>query len=187
MAASFQVKSLWFLPIAYVFVARNACGIAEALSCGDTLIAWWNSQRMWVFRRTTSYLFGFIDVVRWQLGLSKTTFTITTKVNTEDVLKRYEQEVLEFGSSTIVFTIIASLALLHLFSLIGGITKIVLELEFKSLEQLILQVILNLLLVMINIPVYQALFIRHDNGRLPSSILFKSFVLASLACLMPII
>nr|XP_023881873.1 cellulose synthase-like protein E6 isoform X1 [Quercus suber]POF22854.1 cellulose synthase-like protein e6 [Quercus suber] len=182
-----QVKSLWFLPIAYVFVARNACGIAEALSCGDTLIAWWNSQRMWVFRRTTSYLFGFIDVVRWQLGLSKTTFTITTKVNTEDVLKRYEQEVIEFGSSTIVFTIIASLALLHLFSLIGGITKIVLELEFKLLEQLILQVILNLLLVMINIPVYQALFIRCDNGRLPSSILFKSFVLASLACLMPII
>nr|XP_023881890.1 cellulose synthase-like protein E2 isoform X3 [Quercus suber] len=182
-----KVKSLWFLPIAYVFVARNACGIAEALSCGDTLIAWWNSQRMWVFRRTTSYLFGFIDVVRWQLGLSKTTFTITTKVNTEDVLKRYEQEVIEFGSSTIVFTIIASLALLHLFSLIGGITKIVLELEFKLLEQLILQVILNLLLVMINIPVYQALFIRCDNGRLPSSILFKSFVLASLACLMPII
>ena len=126
---SFQVKSPWFLPFAYVFVADKACGIVEALSCGDTLKAWWNWQRMSVIRRTTSYFFG----------------------------------------------------------LIGGIKKIVQNLEFNALDQLIIQLILDLLLVMINIPVCQALFTRNDKGRIPSSILFKSIVLASLACLMPII
>ena len=187
MASSFQVESIWFWPFAYVFVARNACSIAETLNCGDTLKAWWNGQRIWLIRRTTSYFFGFIDTISRQLGLSETTFAITTKVVKEDVLKRYEEEVIEFGSSTIMVTIIAALALLHIFCLIGGIKKIFLDLEFIKLDQLILQVILSLLLVMINIPVYQALFIRNDEGRIPSSILFKSVVLVSLAGLIPIV
>nr|XP_023881406.1 cellulose synthase-like protein E6 [Quercus suber]POF22860.1 cellulose synthase-like protein e6 [Quercus suber] len=182
-----QVKSLWFLPFAYVIVARNACSIAEALSCGDTLKAWWNWQRMWVIRRTTAHFFAFINTIVRQLGLSETTFAITEKVITEDVSKRYEQEIIEFGSSTITFTIIATLAMLNFFSSIVAIKKIVLDLEFKVLDQLILHLSLNLLLVMLNIPVYQALFIRNDKGCIPSSILFKSMVLASLACLMPII
>ncbi|XP_075671540.1 cellulose synthase-like protein E6 isoform X2 [Castanea sativa] len=182
-----QVKSRWFLPFAYVIVARNACSIAEALSCGDTLKAWWNWQKMWVIRRTTTHFFAFINTIVRQLGLSETTFVITGKVVTKDVSKRYEQEIVEFGSSTITFTIIATLAMLNFFSLIGAIKKIVLDLEFKVLDQLILQLSLNLLLVMLNIPVYQALFIRNDKGRIPASILFKSIVLASLACLMPII
>ena len=142
---------------------------------------------MWVIRRTTANFFGFINTVVRQLGLFETTFVITEKVVTEDVSKRYEQEIMEFGSSTIMFTIIATLAMLNFFNLIGGIKKIVLDLGFKVLDQLILQLSLNLLLVMLNIPVYQALFIRNDKGRIPSSILFKSIVLASLACLMPII
>ena len=170
-----------------MIVARNACSIAEALSCGDTLKAWWNWQQMWVIRWTTAHFFAFINTVVRQLGLFETTFAITGKVVTEDVLKRYEQEIIEFGSSTIMFTIIATLAMLNFFNLIGGIKKIVLDLELKVLDQLILQLSLNLLLVMLNIPVYQALFIRNDKGRIPSSILFKSIVLASLACLMPII
>nr|POF22859.1 cellulose synthase-like protein e6 [Quercus suber] len=182
-----QVESIWFWPFAYVFVARNACSITEALSCGNTLKTWWNGQRIWLIRRTTSYFFGFIDTISRQLGLSETTFAITTKVVIEDVLKRYEEEVIEFGSSTIMVTIIAVLALLHIFSLIGGIKKIFLDLVFIKLDQLILQVILSLLLVMINIPVYQALFIRNDEGRIPSSVLFKSVVLVSLACLIPIV
>jgi hypothetical protein len=90
MASFFQVKSIWFLPFAYIFVARNACSIAEALSCGDTLKAWWNWQRMWVIRGTTAYFFGFIDTISRQLGLSKTIFAVTAKVVTEDVLKRYK-------------------------------------------------------------------------------------------------
>ncbi|KAM4092146.1 hypothetical protein ACB094_06G015400 [Castanea mollissima] len=182
-----QVKSIWFLPFAYVFVARNVGSIAEALSCGVTLKAWWNWQRMWVIQRTTSFFFGFIDTISRQLGLSETTFALTTKVCTEDVLKRYRQEVIDFGSPTIMLTIIATLALLNLFSLIGEIRKIVLDFEFKVLDQLIMQVILELLLVLINIPVYQGLFIRNDKGRIPSSVLFKSIVLASMACLIPII
>ncbi|KAA8527078.1 hypothetical protein F0562_008693 [Nyssa sinensis] len=181
-----KVSSLWFLPFAYVFVARNACSIAEALTCGDTLKAWWNLQRMWVIRRTTSYAFAFIDTIIRQLGFSQTAFAITAKVVDEDVLGRYEQEVLEFGSSSVMFTIIATLALLNLFSLIGGIKKIVWDVKLSAFESLIPHMILCWLMVMVNVPVYQALFFRKDKGRMPNTVLFKSIVIASLACLMSV-
>ncbi|KAL6844813.1 hypothetical protein ACP4OV_025472 [Aristida adscensionis] len=35
---------------------------------------------MWLMKRITSYLYGFIDTVRKLLGLSKMGFAITSKV-----------------------------------------------------------------------------------------------------------
>lgn len=179
-----QVSSLWFLPFAYVYAARNACSIAEALVCGDTLEAWWNSQRMWLFRRTTSYLFAFIDTITRQLGFSQSAFSITAKVVDDDVLKRYEEETMEFGTPSVMFTIIATLALLNFFGFSVGILKTIWGNGFT--EGLAVQIGLCLVVVLINLPVYRALFLRDDNGRIPSSVMFKSLVLASLACLIPV-
>lgn len=179
-----QVKSLWFLPFSYVFVAKNLYSVIEALLCGSTIKAWWNLQRMCLIRRTTSYFFSFLDNIKRHLGLSQTEFAITDKVVTDDVIKRYKQEIMEFGSSSIIFTIISTLALLNLFSLVLGITKLVADLDFKAIDQLILQIILCGLIVLVNLPIYEALFLRTDKGCLPFSVMLKSVALASLSCMM---
>ncbi|KAL7186770.1 hypothetical protein ACSBR2_028486 [Camellia fascicularis] len=176
-----EVSSLWFLPFAYVYLARNACSIAESLACEDTLAAWWNLQRMWLIRRTTSCTFAFIDTIIRQLGLSETAFAITAKVVDEDVSKRYEQEMMEFGSSSVMFNIIATLAMINLFGLVGGIVKIVWEMDDESS---IMQIVVCWLVVMVNVPVYQGMFLRSDKGGFPTSVVLKSVVVASLACLM---
>ncbi|OMP04213.1 Cellulose synthase [Corchorus olitorius] len=182
-----EVSSRWFLPFAYVFLSRNIYSVAEALICGSTLKAWWNLQRMWVIRRTTSFFFAFVDCIVRQLGLSQTTFTVTAKVVTEDVSKRYHQEIMDFGSTSIMFTVIATLAMLNLFSLLGALVKMVFwGLEYMDLEKLMSQISICGLLFMVNIPVYEALFFRKDKGSIPASVMFKSIVLASLACLMPL-
>ncbi|KAF5950407.1 hypothetical protein HYC85_012400 [Camellia sinensis] len=168
-----EVLSLWFLPFAYVYLARNACSIAESLTCGDTLKAWCNSQQI-----TTSYAFAFVDTIIGQLGLSQIAFAITAKVVDEDVSKRYEQEMLEFGSSSVMFDIVATLAMLNLFSFVEGIVK------FSVVQGLIPQIVLCWLVVVVNVPVYQALFFRNDKGRFPFSVVFKSIVFASLTCVM---
>jgi len=129
----------------------------------------------------TSYLFGFIDTMSKQIGLSETNFVITDKMVTEDVRKRYEQEIIEFGGSSVMLTILATVALLNLFGLVGGIKRVVVELEF-GWSQLMVQITLSLLVVMINLPVYEALFIRSDKGSISPSIMLKSIVVASLAC-----
>ncbi|KAI9186623.1 hypothetical protein LWI28_019163 [Acer negundo] len=184
-----KASSLWFIPFAYVFIAKNVYSLFEALSCGSTPKIWWNSQRMLIIKRTTAFFFAFIDVIIKQLRLSQTAFVITAKVVTEDVSKRYEQEIMEFGSSSVMFTILGTLAMLNLFCLVGGATsKMVVLREFGALENLISQVFLCGMMVLINLPVYEALFFRKDNGCLPFSVMFKSIVLASVACLiMPII
>ncbi|KAK6947106.1 Cellulose synthase [Dillenia turbinata] len=181
-----KLSSPWVLPFAYVFLAKYAYSLVEGLSCGETIKSWWNLQRTWMIRRTTSYLFAFMDTIIKQLGLSQTTFVITSKVLDDGALKRYEQEIFEFGSSSSMFTILATLAMLNLFTLFGGIMKLALDMQGGRLEQLVLQIILNALIVMVNIPIYQALFFRSDKGKLPSSVLLLSVFLASMACLMPI-
>ncbi|KAK6230067.1 hypothetical protein QUC31_001585 [Theobroma cacao] len=182
-----EVSSRWFIPFAYVFLSKNIYSIAEALICGSTFKAWWNLQRMWVIRRTTAFFFAFIDCIVRQLGLSQTTFSITAKVVTEDVSKRYQQEIMEFGSTSIMFTVISTLAMLNLFSLVGVLKMVFLGgSEYKNIEKLICQVILCVLMVMVNAPVYEALFFRKDRGSIPVSVMFKSIVVASLACLLPL-
>ncbi|XP_028771555.1 cellulose synthase-like protein E6 isoform X1 [Neltuma alba] len=174
-----QLTSPWIIPFLYAFLANYAYSFLEALSCGNTAKAWWNTQRMTLFRRTTSYLFGFIDTISLNLNLSQTKFDVTDKVLSQDTLDCYEREVLYFGSSSVMFTIMATLALLNLFGAIWGIKRLLVD---SSWSHLGLQIVLCFLIMVLNKPIYEALFIRTDRGSLPSKVLFKSIVLASLGC-----
>lgn len=171
---------MWVIPFVYAFLATYGYSLCEYLSCGSTIKAWWNLQRIKFIHRVTSYLFGFINTMTKQLGLSHTNFVITDKVVTEDVQTRYEQGIIEFGGSSIMLTILGTVVLLNLFGLVGGIVRILMELKL-SWNQLMMQITVSFLVVMINLPVYEALFIRTDKGCISSSIMLKSIVVASLA------
>ncbi|MED6218597.1 hypothetical protein PIB30_028031 [Stylosanthes scabra] len=174
-----QPRSLWFLPFAYAFLANTTYSLCEALSCGSTIKSWLNLQRMRFIRRTTSYLFGFIDTLKKQLGLSQTNFVITDKVVTEDVKKMYEKEIIDFGGcSSIMLTILVTLALLNLVGVLVGIIII------KRI--IIIQIGVSAMIVMVNLPVYEAIFIRGDKGSISSYVMIKAFVLVSLACFIAI-
>lgn len=178
-----KVSSLWFIPFAYVFVTKNAYSLLEAMSCRLTIKGWWNLQRMLMILRTTAYVFSFVETIIKKIGLSEITFNLTPKVVSEDVLTSYEEEVMEFGSSSSMFTIIATLAMLNLFSFLKSLKIIIFRFEFNNLEKLASQIVLCGLMVMNSMPVYEALFVRKDKGRFPFSVMFKATVLASLACL----
>ncbi|KAL4618577.1 hypothetical protein ACB092_06G020700 [Castanea dentata] len=179
-----QISSPWFIPFAYVISAKHICGLAEFLWCGGTILGWWNSQRMWLYKRTSSYLFAFMDTILKLLGFAESGFVISTKIANEDVSQRYEKEIMEFGTSTPMFTILSTLAMINLVCFVGVLKE---ALRGKGIirvyETMSFQFVLCGILVLINFPLYQALFLRKDQGKLPSSLAAKSIVLALLACI----
>ncbi|CAN6174698.1 unnamed protein product [Urochloa humidicola] len=182
-----EIMSPWITPFIYVFVVKNIYSLYEALTSGDTLRGWWNGQRMWMVKRITSYLYGVIDNIRKLLGLSKLGFVVSPKVSDEDESKRYEQEIMEFGTSSPEYVIIATIALLNLVCLVGGLAQFLTTGQNMLLNDFFLQVILCGLLVVINIPIYEAMFLRKDGGRMPFSVTLASLGFLLLALFVPIV
>lgn len=181
-----SISSVWFIPFAFVIGASCMYSLVECLYHGYTLQGWWNEQRMWLFKRTTSYLFAFIDTVLKFLRVSKSAFVITAKVADEEVSQRYEQEIMEFGSSSPMFVILTTIAMLNLFCLAGGVKRVLMDAGANTSESLLLQVILCGCVVFINVPLYQALFFRSDSGRMPTSTTLTSVLLVLVAYTIPV-
>ncbi|KAL4379526.1 hypothetical protein GQ457_02G031090 [Hibiscus cannabinus] len=173
----------WTLSFAYAMIAGCMQSLGEFICCGGTFQGWLNDQRMWMFKRTTSYFFAFSDTLMRMFGFSESTFVITEKVADEEISRRYEKEVMEFGTPSVMFTILATLAQLNLFGCVLGIRNVVADdVPVKVLDQFGLQIILCSVLVMLNQPIYRGLFFQKDSGKMPSSVTYQAIVYALLAC-----
>ncbi|KAK8545523.1 hypothetical protein V6N12_026355 [Hibiscus sabdariffa] len=150
--------------------------LVEFVWCGGTVRGWLNEQRMWLFKRTTSYLFAFIDHILKLCRFSKPAFVVTRKVADDDVNRRYEQEIMDFGSCSPMFTILATLALFNLFGLVATG-----DVVLKVSDIFGFQILLCCVLVFINLPTYQAMFFRRDSGKIPASVTLQSLTFALLA------
>ncbi|KAL2316639.1 hypothetical protein Fmac_030515 [Flemingia macrophylla] len=174
-----KMSSPWAIPFAFVALAESTSSLIEGLNIGGTIQGWWNGLRMWLYTGTSSYLFACMNIVLKFFGLSDPSFNITTKIIEDDVSQRYEKEVMEFGTSSPFFTMLSTIALLNLFCLLTTLKELILI----EGEQMIFQVLLCGILVFINFPIYQGLFLRSDKGRLPSYCAIKSIALALSACI----
>lgn len=180
-----QMKSIWFIPFAYVIVTTSVYSIAEAMWIGQSRKAWWNEIRIWLYKRLASYLFAFLDDVLKVIGVNKTSFIITSKILDEDVSRRYAKEIIDFGPASSMLTILSVIGILNLFCLVGGLKKMLVFHE-GIVSSLFLQFVICGLITMINLPLYQAMFLRRDGGRIPVSTTVISISLALLACLIPL-
>ncbi|PON90312.1 Cellulose synthase [Trema orientale] len=177
-----QISNIWVVPFFFVFFGNRAYSLGELLIYGGTYQEWLNDQRMWLFKRTTSFFFSLLDNILRLLGFTKLAFTITAKVVDDDVSERYEQELMEFGTDSPMFTILTTLALLNALGFIWGLKRLVLTEQSLFLNPFAMQAILCGLLVFINLPVYQATFSRKDKGRMPTSVTYRSIMFTLLAC-----
>ncbi|KAL2484920.1 Cellulose synthase-like protein E1 [Abeliophyllum distichum] len=121
---------------------------------------------MWLYKRTSSYLFAVLDIIFKLGGYSNSGFIISAKVADQDVAQRYEQEKMEFGVTSPMFIVLSSVAMLNLFCLYGMLNKMMVIGEFKSVyKTMALQSLLCGVLVLINLPMYNALLFRRDKGQ----------------------
>ncbi|KAL6200638.1 hypothetical protein ACLB2K_030419 [Fragaria x ananassa] len=179
-------KSVYLNPTRKAFLGVAPTTLLQMLvqqkrwSEGGSALGWWNDQRMWLYKRSSSYIFSFIDTMLYLLGYSDSAFVITAKTSDEDESQRYEKEILEFGASSPLFTVLATLAVLNLYCF-AGFVKEAISLGSQGIAEvydtMALQILLCGILILINLPLYQALYIRKDKGKLPSSIALKSMAM----------
>ncbi|GAB4858555.1 hypothetical protein Ancab_010030 [Ancistrocladus abbreviatus] len=153
--------------------------MAEFLYSRGIVKGYWNGQRMWLHKQTSSYLIPFIDSILKLIGLSNMKFAVTAKVSDDDVSQRYEKEIMEFGVSSPMFTVLGTLGMLNLFCFgIGMCKPITGAATMEMYIKMAFQIWPCVAHVFINLPLYEAMFLREAKGKMPSSVTLKSVALA---------
>ncbi|XXG68774.1 hypothetical protein AAC387_Pa06g1783 [Persea americana] len=167
----------WFKLFAFLGLASHAFSLLELLVAQGTVKMWWNETRMWMMKGSSSYLVSVIVIILKSLGISEAGFEITSKVIDDEALKRYRQEVMEFAVPSPMFIPPTTLALLNLYCFIKAATMVMIK-GWAAFDQMALQIIISGYISLISMPLYEAMFLRKDKGRMPTCITVYSSLLA---------
>lgn len=160
------LRDSWSLVYLYLFLASYGQDAVDFVRLGGgTYRKWWNDQRMWLVRGVTCYPAGIVEFTLNQFGFSPGVgFNVTSKVMDEDETRRYERQVFDFGVAS-PFTV--SVGVFALMSLVGLIIGGVGCMRNGSVGEFGVQLLLCVFVVVNCIPVYAAMTIRRDGGRMP--------------------
>ncbi|KAL1569883.1 cellulose synthase-like protein G3 [Salvia divinorum] len=167
----------WFFLNMFLFLGAYGQDLIEFISVGGNVRKWWNDQRMWLVRGLSSDLFGILEYISNQLGIGGRSFNVTNKVNDEEMRKRYDEGKFEFGISSPMFVPLSMAAIINLVAFLGGFLQF---LKGRGLEEMLGQMIVTCIGVANSLPLYEAMVLRSDGGRIPTKIINISLVLASL-------
>ncbi|GMI71664.1 cellulose synthase like G3, ARABIDOPSIS THALIANA CELLULOSE SYNTHASE-LIKE G3 [Hibiscus trionum] len=162
-----KVLEPWFF--LYVFLVLGAYGqdFVDFVLAGGTVRRWWNAQRLWMIRGLTCYMFGSVEYMLKSAGISTHGFSLTSKVVDDAQSKRYGQGIFEFGVPSPLFVPLTMAAIINLVSFMLGLAGF---LRGNAEEGLGLQMILTGLIVLNCLPIYGAIALRSDAGKMSTKI-----------------
>eukprot|EP00253_Pinus_taeda_P000831 PITA_00831 len=170
-----------FFLFASLAVSAYSFSLIEFIWIGGSFKSWWNDQRMWLIKGVSAYLFALIEVAGKMFGVSEVGFEVTSKVVDSEAAKRYEGEIFEFGVTSAMFIPPATLVLINLISLVSGLARILRE-GNSTFDSMVLQLLLCSYIVVSGYPILEAMFMRKDKGRIPTSVTIVSTLLAVSSC-----
>ncbi|RZC67692.1 hypothetical protein C5167_011380 [Papaver somniferum] len=180
-----KVTNPWFRIFIFLGISSHVFSLAELMLAKGTFKMWWNETRMWMLKGTSSYLFSVMVTILKALGISESGFEITSKVIDEEALKRYNKEMMEFAVASPMFIPPITLSLLNLYCLartvVSLVTATVMSNNLEEAElntslgvsnslALVLQIIISGYISIMSLPIYKAMILRMDKGRMPTSV-----------------
>ncbi|CAN0840909.1 Cellulose synthase-like protein G3 [Linum grandiflorum] len=169
----------WFWLYPFLFLGAYTQDLLDFLIVGGTIPKWWSDQRIWLLRGLTCHLFGSVEYVLKFIGIAAG-FNVTSKVLDEEQSKRYDQGIFEFGVHSPMFVAPTVAAFINLLALLQyGVTTLVLRRDGDALP------VVELLVAGFGVvncwPIYEAVGLRSDKGKMPLKTTVLSAALA-LAC-----
>ncbi|GFP98084.1 cellulose synthase-like protein g3 [Phtheirospermum japonicum] len=168
-----KVYEPMFLLYMFLFIGAYAQDCFDFISAQGTFLRWWSDQRMWLMK-LSSFLFGSIEFITKCLGMAAHGFNVTSKVMDDDLSKRYDQGIFNFGVASPMFVTLSMAAILNLAAFICGLVCVSQE---RSLDSFFVQIFLAGFGVVNSLPFYGGMFFRSDKGRMPTSVTIASTLL----------
>ncbi|KAG7952857.1 hypothetical protein I3843_12G080300 [Carya illinoinensis] len=161
-----KISNPWFLLYVFLFLGAYGQDLLEFMVAEGTVQRWWNNQGMWMKRGFSCCVFGFLEYFLKCLGISTYGFGLTSKVVDDEQSKRYAQGIFEFGfSSPILLVPFTTGAIINLASFLTGLTQVLRGIS--NVEGLFLQIFIAGFVVVNSLPIYEAIVLRSDRGRMP--------------------
>ncbi|KAI3693698.1 hypothetical protein L1987_76648 [Smallanthus sonchifolius] len=174
-----EVSNPWFPLYIFLFFGAYVKNLVEFMLAGGVFIKWWNNQRMWLVLGCSSYPFAIAEWVLKSLGLSTHEFIVTSKVIDDDLSKRYKKCLFEFGVESPLFLTISVAAVVNLLSFVTGVIQVVRK---GSFEELCAQLLIVGFAVVNSWPIYDAMVLRSDKGKMPVITTLKATCVALVIC-----
>ncbi|KAK4801877.1 hypothetical protein SAY86_000080 [Trapa natans] len=172
----------WFLLYLFLFLGAYGQDLAEHLLSGHgaTFLRWWSEQRTWLIRSLTCFIFGTVDFLLKALGISNQGFNVTSKANHMEQTQIYDRGMFDFGATSPMYVSLSVAALVNLIEFARGLSLVLAMNQSAAVESFALQVLLAGFGVVNGWPLYEAMFLRNDKGKLPTKVTLSSAFLASL-------
>ncbi|KAJ7952168.1 Cellulose synthase [Quillaja saponaria] len=181
-----KVSDPWFILHVFLFLGAYGKDCLDFVLAGSTFARWWNDQRIWMIKGVSCFLFGFTEYCLKAVGISTHGFSLTSKVFDNEQSKRYEQGIFEFGVPSPMFVTLTTAAIINLAAFVHGLLHVFrgssssyLDLEY--LKGMFVQMFIAGFVVINSRPIYEAMVIRSDKGRMPTEI---TLISACLACVL---
>ncbi|MCD9644521.1 hypothetical protein HAX54_032777 [Datura stramonium] len=176
-----KVFDPWFFLYVFLFFGAYAHDFVQFVLFKGTAKRWWNDQRMWYVKALSPYLFTSIEYLMKRLGIMTKGFNITSKVAGQDERKMYDQSVFTFGIPSPMFVPLVMVSIINLMAFLKGIMTIIFRME--SLDEFFIQLFVAGFVVANCLPIYEAMLLRYDHGRMPKRIVTTSVVLVGVLCI----
>ncbi|XP_006343827.1 cellulose synthase-like protein G3 [Solanum tuberosum] len=174
-----KVSDPWFFLYVFMFLGAYGQDCLVFMSNEGTFKRWWSDQRMWMIRGLTSFLFGTIEYLTKHLGISTQGFNVTSKVVDNDQGKRYHQGIFEFGVVSPMFVILATTSIINLVAFLKSLAQIIKG--DQNLDRIFIQMFIAGFVVINCLPIYEAMVLRNDKGRMPTRVtIFSTFLACTL-------
>nr|XP_023881371.1 cellulose synthase-like protein G3 isoform X2 [Quercus suber] len=171
----YKVSEPWFFLYVFLFLGAYGQHLLEFILEGGTIQRWWNDQRMWMIRGLSCFLFGSLEYFLKCFGISTTSFNVTNKVVDDEQSKKYEQGVFDFGVPSPMLVSLTMSAIINLAALVRGLTEAFMG---RKLEEMFVQMFIAGFVVVNSAPIYEAMVLRSDKGRMPIKTSVVSIFLA---------